>query len=172
MKTIKGDLIELAKQGHFDAIAHGCNCQKNFGAGIAKHILENYPEAYEVDKETYEPKLGDISIAYDSRYDMNIINCYTQIWFGKPYGINERNHHEKDTIKARYEAIRECMQKINEQFAGDSIGLPLIGAGLAGLEWKTIERYIEEELVDVDVTIVKLPNNKKNKNFKRKNNRR
>jgi O-acetyl-ADP-ribose deacetylase (regulator of RNase III) len=170
MRKIKGDLLELAKQGEFNLIAHGCNCQKNFGAGLAKQIANEFPIAYEVDREEYKPELGNISIAYDMKYDLNIVNCYTQIWYGKPYGINDRNHVKEDTIKARYEAIRACLRKINEEFAGDSIGLPLIGAGLAGLEWKTIERYIEEELVDMNVTIVKLPKNsnkKSNKNTKK-----
>lgn len=161
MKTIKGDLIKLAKAGKFNVIAHGCNTQNNFGAGLAKQILEHFPIAYEVDSETYNPQLGDISIAYDIESNINIVNCYTQIWYGKPYGINNRNHKKEDTIKARYEAIRECFRKINEQFAGDHIGLPLIGAGLSGLEWTTIERYIREELVDLEVTIVKLPKSKR-----------
>jgi O-acetyl-ADP-ribose deacetylase (regulator of RNase III) len=26
MKVIKGDLIQLAKDGKFDLIVHGCNC--------------------------------------------------------------------------------------------------------------------------------------------------
>ena len=161
MKTIKGDLIELAKQGEFNLIAHGCNCQKNFGAGLAKQISYHFPEAYEEDKAFYNPKLGEISVAYIQDYNINVVNCYTQIWYGKPYGLNDRNNFVEDTLKARYEAIRECMRKINQDFSGDKIGLPLIGAGLAGLEWKTIERYIEEELVDMDVTIVKLPKNKR-----------
>lgn len=161
MKKVKGDLIQLAKYGEFDLIAHGCNLQKNFGAGLAKQMLKHFPISYEVDKETYNPQLGDISIAYDTSYDLNIVNCYTQIWYGKPFGLNNRNNHKQDTTIARYEAIRQCMRKINEKFAENKIGLPLIGAGLSGLEWKTIERYIHEELVDMDVTIVKLPKKKR-----------
>lgn len=26
MKEIEGDLLMLAKQGHFDVVVHGCNC--------------------------------------------------------------------------------------------------------------------------------------------------
>lgn len=166
MKTITGDLIQLAKEGHFNSIGHGCNCQKNFGAGLAKQILNHLPIAYEADKEFHNPQLGDISIGFDIKYNLNIVNCYTQIWYGKPFGMNGRNYIKEDTIKARYEAIRQSMRKINEKFSGDHIGLPLIGAGLAGLEWRTIERYIREELVDMEITIVKLPKNS-NKNYKK-----
>lgn len=155
MEIIKGDLINLAKEGRFNAIAHGCNLQHNFGAGIAKQIAINFPIAEQVDKETYEPKLGEISVAFDIKHNLNIINCYTQIWYGKPYKRNSRNFIKEDTSKARYNAIRECMKKINREFSGLHIGLPLIGAGLAGLNWNTIQIYIEDELTDMDVTIVK-----------------
>ena len=47
------------------------------------------------------------------------------------------------------------MRKINHQYKGNKIGLPLIGAGLAGGDWNVIEKIIEKELKDMDVTIVK-----------------
>ncbi|HPI82859.1 MAG TPA: hypothetical protein PK122_06550, partial [Candidatus Paceibacterota bacterium] len=42
MKIIQGDLIELAKQGHFEVITHGCNCQNVMGAGIAVPMKQNF----------------------------------------------------------------------------------------------------------------------------------
>jgi len=54
-----------------------------------------------------------------------------------------------------YEALTLCMRKINHQYKGNKIGLPLIGAGLAGGDWNVIEKIIEKELKDMDVTIVK-----------------
>lgn len=35
MKTIKGDLIQLALANEFDVIIHGCNCFCTMGKGIA-----------------------------------------------------------------------------------------------------------------------------------------
>ena len=32
---VEGNLIDLALEGRFDLIAHGCNCHKIMGAGIA-----------------------------------------------------------------------------------------------------------------------------------------
>jgi hypothetical protein len=43
MKIIKGDLIELAKQGHFEDITHGCNCQNNQQENI---FFKPYMEIY------------------------------------------------------------------------------------------------------------------------------
>ena len=58
MKLIKGDLIQLAKNGEFDVIIHGCNCFCTMGAGIAKTIKDIFPEAYKADLNT---KKGDRS---------------------------------------------------------------------------------------------------------------
>lgn len=52
MKTIKGDLVQLAKQGEFDLIVHGCNCFCTMGKGIALTIKQEFPIVYKVDCET------------------------------------------------------------------------------------------------------------------------
>ena len=46
------------------------------------------------------------------------------------------------------------MRKINHNYRNKRIGLPLIGAGLAGGDWNRIKKIIEKELCDMDVTIV------------------
>jgi len=66
MKIIKGDLIKLALEGKFDVIIHGCNCFCTMGAGIAKDIKSEFPEAYEADLKTEKgnkDKLGTYSNA-------------------------------------------------------------------------------------------------------------
>lgn len=47
MKVIKGDLVELALEGKFDVIIHGCNCFNTMNAGIAKQIKRIFSEANE-----------------------------------------------------------------------------------------------------------------------------
>ncbi len=54
MNVVHGDLIKLALTGEFDVIIHGCNCQCEMGAGIAKAIKSTFPEAYQADLETEE----------------------------------------------------------------------------------------------------------------------
>jgi O-acetyl-ADP-ribose deacetylase (regulator of RNase III) len=46
------------------------------------------------------------------------------------------------------------MRKINMEFAGKRIGMPKIGAGLAGGNWNRIEHIINTELKDCKVTVV------------------
>lgn len=56
MEHVVGNLIDLAEEGRFDLIVHGCNCFCKMGAGIAKEIKSRYPQAYEQDRLT---KYGD-----------------------------------------------------------------------------------------------------------------
>ncbi|MCO7226734.1 macro domain-containing protein [Pleionea sp. CnH1-48] len=147
MKEIHGDLIALAKEGHFDVIIHGCNCQCAMGAGIAKTIKEVFPQAYEADLKTPasdRSKLGSYSYCQvtSENHPLTIVNAYTQFhWRGKG-------------LKVDYEAIRSVMKKIKCNFSGKRIAYPLIGAGLAGGDWNIIKNIIDQELLDEDHTLV------------------
>ena len=46
MKTVQGDLIALALTGRFDVIVHGCNCEGDMGAGIARAIPAHFSAVY------------------------------------------------------------------------------------------------------------------------------
>lgn len=78
---------------------------------------------------------------------ITVVNSYTQYHYGA-------NH--KDGVKkpVDYEAITMCMRKINHTFKGQHIGLPKIGAGLAGGDWDRIKTIIQSELKDCEVTVV------------------
>jgi len=148
IKEIKGDLLKLAKAGEFDMIIHGCNCFCKMGSGIAKQIKEQFPKAYEVDQETKEGdinKLGTYTLAQVTPYGhpmLFIVNAYTQYRYGT------------DKVQVDYEALTLVMRKINHDNSGIRIGLPLIGAGLAGGDWNRIKKIIETEFTKNKVTIV------------------
>ena len=147
MKVIRGDLLELALDGRFDVIVHGCNCMCQMGKGIAQSIKNQFPQAYEADKRTTRGdrgKLGTITTAEIARGDAKfvVVNAYTQYDY-KPPGPN-----------VDYDAIRAAMGEIKRQFAGRRIGYPRIGAGLAGGDWQRIAAIIDEELAGEDYTLV------------------
>jgi O-acetyl-ADP-ribose deacetylase (regulator of RNase III) len=148
MKEIEGDLIKLAKEGEFDVIVHGANCMQVMGSGIAKTIRQVFPEAWYADLATTKGdlgKMGTLSIAHIN--DLTIVNAYTQFnYLGRKTGKMDLN----------YVALRMCMKQIKKKFTGKRIGMPLIGAGLAGGDWNVIKTILEEELFDEDLTIVKL----------------
>lgn len=148
MKEIEGDLLMLAKQGHFDVVVHGCNCFCNMGAGIARQVKKDFPAAFVADQQTIpkdKNKLGTYSKAHIQEGDSAfvIINAYTQYnWRG-------------NGLKADYDAIRRVFASIATDFAQARIGYPLIGAGLAGGDWQVIAAIIKQELAGLDHTLVR-----------------
>ena len=148
MKIIQGDLIKLALEGQFDVIVHGCNCFHTMGAGIAYGIHRAFPMAAVADMGTAYGevcKLGTCSeaiCAIPGKKHVIVVNAYTQFKYG---GL---------TVDVDYGAVRRCMAWIQRAHHGEHIGLPKIGAGLAGGDWPTIAAIIEEELEGEDVTLV------------------
>ena len=118
------------------------------GAGIAKTIKSEFPEAYIADQNTScgdKNKLGNYSktLIKNDCYEFVIVNAYTQYnWKGKGN-------------KADYAAIRNVFSKLKKEYQSMRIGYPLIGAGLAGGDWDIISKIIDEELEGLDHTLVK-----------------
>ena len=147
MKTVKGDLIQLALSGKFDVIIHGCNCFCSMGAGIAKQIRETFPIAYQADLETVsgdKKKLGSYSQATlkVKQKPLTIINGYTQY------------HYAGSMVLADYSAIDCLFARVKMAFSGKTIGYPKIGAGLAGGNWKKISDLIKYRLEGENHTLV------------------
>lgn len=164
MKIIKGDLIKLALKGEFDIIVHGCNCFCAQKSGLAPQMVK----AFQTDKTFLEGnvnqafgsidvakskigdinKLGNIDILNrnipfkDGEFTLKVINAYTQYSMG----------HDKRHLD--YEALTMCLRKINHIFSGETIGLPLIGCGLAGGDWNIVKKIIKQELKDLKIVIV------------------
>ncbi|MFT5697416.1 MAG: O-acetyl-ADP-ribose deacetylase (regulator of RNase III) [Desulforhopalus sp.] len=146
-RVVKGDLIELALQGAFDVIVHGCNCFCTMGAGIARAIQIQFPEAYAADLMTNKGdrnKLGFFSSATvtENGHNITIVNGYTQF------------QHSGSPPLVDYDAVEGLFRKIKKEFSGKRIGYPKIGAGLAGGDWERIEHIINRELFLEDHTLV------------------
>ena len=147
MHTVEGDLIALALEGQFDVIIHGCNCFCTMGAGIARAIQDEFPEAYAADLVTIKGdrnKLGDYSYATVERNNrtITIVNGYTQF------------HYHGESVLVDYDAVARLFKKIQQDFAGKRIGYPKIGAGLAGGDWERISRIIDQELAGENHSLV------------------
>jgi O-acetyl-ADP-ribose deacetylase (regulator of RNase III) len=144
---MEGDLIDLAKNGEFDLIVHGCNCFYTMGAGIAKGIRAAFPAAYQADLATLRgdrAKLGTCTFAEVVRdgAPLIVVNAYTQFDF------------RGSGPKVDYDALRSCFGWIKRNYAGQKIGFPKIGAGLARGNWLQIATIIAEELVGEDAVLV------------------
>jgi hypothetical protein len=55
-----------------------------------------------------------------------------------------------------YNALALCFTKINHLFKDYHLGIPKIGAGLAGGDWELILKIINKSTPDVDITLVEL----------------
>ncbi|MEZ0387019.1 MAG: phosphatase, partial [Verrucomicrobium sp.] len=69
-------------------------------------------------------------------------NAYTQFDFRGP------------KMRVDYDAVRNCMEWVAKTYEGSRIGLPKIGAGLAGGDWSTLRAIVEETFDQCEVTIV------------------
>lgn len=129
LKHAKGNLIDMAENGDFDFVVHGCNYQNTMGSGFAKELRARYPAVYEADtlatKQWREPvaKLGNFSsyTTVNKKGDaLSFINAYTQLHY-LPRGID---HFE-------YESFYLILRKL-ASFKNARFGFPYIGMGLAG----------------------------------------
>lgn len=151
MKEITGNLITMALNGGFDVISHGANCFNVMGAGIAKQIKENFPEAYEADLKTIKGsklKLGTLSTAKHN--DLIIINAYTQYYPGRNFDYN--------AIELCFNNIAAYLDNL-DNLRIFSLGIPKIGCGIAGGDWNIVKDIVKKTLdkSNIEVTVVNLP---------------
>lgn len=150
MKVVKGDLLRLAEQGHFDIIVHGCNCFNTMGSGIAKQVKAEYPEAYAADCKTVK---GDINKLGTYTYELVlpycgepfvIINAYTQFRYN--YAGDRADLFE-------YAAFELILKKLAyNYYPGVRFGFPEIGMGRAGGDKYTIIDMLEQFSDEIEST--------------------
>lgn len=126
-----GDLMKTPER----FILHGCNAQGVMGSGVAKLIRAKYPKAYDDYRKHFEKTglvLGEM-IFSEQPDGKTIINAITQDTYGKT------------GIHVSYDAINTIFHKLNKYLVeGETVAMPLIGAGLGGGDWDIIEAAIEE----------------------------
>ena len=156
MKEVRGNLIELFKEGRFDFMIHGCNCFSSMNAGIARQIKEEFPQAFRADYK-YEvdapiDKLGEFSEVSFQSYG-TIINAYTQYLPGANfeysalidclcslmYECEKRSYRRKHNLKRNYKP---------------KLGLPLIGCGIGGGDFSIVKEILNSFMFYFDITVV------------------
>lgn len=159
-------LLEAFDDGDIDMMGHQANCFCMMGSGIAPLIAKQFPEMQEVDNMTVpgDPKkLGFFTSAKVSRKCDLVgvgINLYGQYRGGVTpdiYNVEGSVFHNAD----RYEPLRHALRALNfalyDSLVSESqrfrIGFPLMGCGIAGGDWATVERIIDEEMTNADVVI-------------------
>ena len=135
MKTIKGNLIDLAETGAFDIIVQGCNCFNTMGGGIAREIKQRCPQAWEADCDTSSGdinKLGTYTQGWNNGGTYRIINAYTQYNMSGGEDVFE------------YASFEVILRKLAHVYGVCQFGLPMIGMGLARGDKERIMRLLEK----------------------------
>lgn len=153
MKIIKGDLLELAKQGKFDYIMHGCNCFHKMASGIAGQIAKEFPTAVIVDNTTIAgdiKKLSNYSKAHiaiikDTPVYFEIINAYTQFRPGPDFNLPAL---DLVLYKFYHKEIASADKKIVK------LGVPWIGCGIGGGDVKQVKPIFTKWSKLIDITVV------------------
>lgn len=139
----RGCLIEAAKAGLCDVIAHQANCFNTMKSGIAPLIAAYCPEAYEADQKTEKgaaSKLGGGTYGFTPDAVM-VWNLYGQYNYGSERGVVYTDY------AALGQALAAMGRWLSRSSGANEIGLPKLGCGLAGGNWIIVEQIIKDTLV-------------------------
>lgn len=152
------DLIEASKTDEINVIAHGCNCFNTMKSGIAPLIAKAYPGAEQADQSTEKGlriKLGAYTDYECLTYRTRVFNLYSQYDYrGRRKGIMDLSYTAlRQSLEKMIASLRARERILDISRSDWKIGLPKIGAGLAGGDWKIISGIIEDVTKGFDVTI-------------------
>ncbi len=146
---LKGDATVPQAKGT-KVIVHICNNIGGWGKGFVLAISKRWSEPEKSYREWHRNRakndfeLGAIQVIQVTDY-IYIGNMIAQ------QGIKTGSNG----VPIRYEAVRECLEKIAKeaQLLSASIHMPRIGCGLAGGKWEKIEPIIQETLIQKELDV-------------------
>lgn len=136
MKTMVGDLLEIDR----GLVCHQVNCKMVMGAGLALAIRNKYPVAY----EEYE-KLGR-KVPPGQRLGLcQVVKVLPDLYVANLFG---QFSYGRNGTKTDYGALSSAVERLSEWRAKYRPDLRIyapcgIGCGLAGGDWKIVERILE-----------------------------
>jgi len=134
LRYVNGDLF-ADKEAMF--LAHACNCQNNWGKGIALELAKRFPKAYERHR-LYKAMLGSFQLLEDSR---NVLCLFTS----KGYG---RFVDPPDSILTNTEKALQALGRHFKTCGKVTIASPKINAGLFNVPWQKTENTLENFLTE------------------------
>ncbi len=147
IKYVKGDATQPEGVG-MRLVIHCCNNRGQMGSGVALAIAKKWRGARDRYIQWYTEIQTDVKKAVMLPLGMvQFVTVESHIVVGNMIGQNGTISKENPT-PIDYAAIRSCLGKVR-QYVGltkASVHAPKFGAGLAGGNWETIEKIIQEEL--------------------------
>lgn len=159
---VHGDATHPHGEG-MKIITHICNDQGGWGAGFVLALSERWPDPensyrrwYREGADSIPPfALGNVQYV-QVEADILVANMVAQHGYMRRGGAFTR---PGNAIPLDYTALHQCLADV-ANFARDinaSIHGPRFGAGLAGGNWREIEKIIDFTMSDLSVTIYDLP---------------
>lgn len=158
VNIIKGDMVLSYQNNELDAYAHQCNCFCRMSRGIAPLLAKANPYVRKVDSKTLEGdknKMGNVSIVDTMGFSV-LYNVYGQYHWSKYKEAPNRNTCYDSLKNGLYVVkwhLQSLMVDINDT---KTLGLPLIGCGLAGGDWEGVVLPMIKEIFEdseIEVTI-------------------
>lgn len=143
MEIKQGNLIDALLSGEVDYMFHCCNCQNNFGSGIAKEVRERIPEAYKADTDHHRAHLGNILGSFSK--GGGVFNLYGQNYYGF-YGDWFESHGRQLNYGAYVSALKDALESVmlTHCLAPVKLGFPYkIGSERAGGIWEEVKMITE-----------------------------
>lgn len=127
-------------------IIHGCNAQGKMGSGVAKVLMDEYPDvkkrylaAHARATEQGERFLGTLHIGVETQ-NYTVFNAITQEF----YGYDGRKYVSYGAIELCMSELDKAMRTIEAKTGKmPHVAMPLIGCGLAGGDWSVVSHIIE-----------------------------
>lgn len=144
IKHIKCDIFKSGA----DIILHQVNCQGVMGSGVAKQVRVKHPEVFDAYKtlcDIKENKWELLGTAQFVRVDESgyVVNLFAQ----ENFGYDGKCYTD-------YDALKECLEDVNNYFSGKTIAIPyLMGCYRGGGNWGIVYKMIEEVFNKNDVLI-------------------
>lgn len=149
IKYLTGDATEPQGNGN-KIIAHICNNIGAWGAGFVLAINNKWKEpvlAY------HTLKIADLYLG-----NVQLVQVTPDIFVANMIAQHGIKHDDQNNPPIRYAALIKCLDKVRLLAIQNkaTVHMPKIGAGLAGGDWKIIEKIIEDSLFDIETYVYNL----------------
>ena len=163
-----GDATKPNSDTELTVIAHVCNNVGKYGAGFSGALEKTFPGVEKTYRDEERYRLGQTILHYIDDEERWHRNNWLQLHRMRvvAHMIAQTDPHPRDgSCKLDYDALAECLSDLRKVIQVDislkqvtaSLHMPRIGAGLAGGDWRRIERIIQDQTSGIPVLIYDLP---------------
>ncbi len=151
IKYLKGDATLPVIESGLRILPHICNDLGGWGSGYVLALSRRWREPEARYRKLVDRKLGDIQVVKlpsNNKSEIVVVNMIAQHGYKNKF----------NPVPLQYDILTSCLQKIDEWIYSSvtdevSIHMPYIGCGLAGGNWKDVEKIINETLNEYKVYV-------------------